>query len=617
MESKILQWTFKRLFTNKRKIPNMRQFIHAVTKKLIGFILAIILLTGCVQPPAVSPSITTEPTLSPDPIPLADVPVHVWLTASDQSKLLEPQADIAFESNVSGNDKVIYVNENHHYQQMDGFGASMTDSSAWLIYTQLDETQRAKVLNALFSPIDGIGISITRIPMGASDFVNGDAYTYDDMPPGQTDPELAYFSIDHDRAYIIPALQDALKINPDLKVIASPWSPPAWMKTSDALGNGSLLPEFYLSFADYFVRFIQAYEAEGIPIYAITLQNEPHHEPYSYPGMRMEPDEAADFVKNHLGPAFESAGIETKILVWDHNWDEFDYPIAVLDDPDAKGYIDGVAFHCYGGTVIAQGLVHDAHSDVDIYFTECSGGTWIPSFAEGIKRDMKDLVMGSTRNWAKTVIKWNLALDSSFGPHNGGCGTCSGFVTILPETETGFTYNYDYYSIGHASKFVIPGAYRIASTSFQYEGLESVAFENPDSSKVLIVSNTSSTEKPFTVRWGDQAFSYSLPSGTVATFTWDGLPSTTTKPARPTGLGVKLSSRDQLILNWEFSPLADTYTVKRSETPGGPYAVIAANISVPEYFDANTIAGGAYYYVVSASNEFGESPDSREVGTTP
>ena len=582
-------------------------------QRIPGFILFAILLTSCVtQPMAVSTS-TAEPTFVP-PMP-APVNVHVWETSGDQSKLLEPQDDVSFKLNLPENGKPIYVNENHHYQQMDGFGASMTDSSAWLIYTQLNESQRTRVMNALFSPEEGIGVSITRIPMGASDFVNGGAYTYDDMPPGQTDPELAHFSIDHDRAYIIPALQDALKINPNLKVIASPWSPPAWMKTSDALGHGSLLPEFYPSLANYFVKFIQAYEAENIPIYAITLQNEPHHEPHAYPGMRMEPEEAVSFVKQHLGPAFEAAGIQTKILIWDHNWDEYDYPITVLNDPNAKAFVDGVAFHCYGGTVIAQGIVHDAHPDMDLYFTECSGGSWIPSFAEGINRDMKDLVVGSTRNWAKTVIKWNLALDASFGPHNGGCGNCYGFVTITPETENGFTYNFDYYSIGHASKFVVPGAYRIASTSYQYEGLGSAAFQNPDGSKALIVSNTSTTDKPFTVHWGEQAFSYSLPSGTVSTFTWNGEQTASNRPARPTDLKGKVSG-NTIILNWEFSPLADSYTVKRSETSGGPYTVVAADVDLPEFFDVSVDAGKTYYYVVTA-NAFGESPDSLEASVIP
>ena len=584
-------------------------------QRFTKFTLLTALLTSCVNTSTTSAPETSVPSVQ-TPTVAASVPVHVWLTSSDQSHLLELQSDVMFEVDPTGDGKALYVNENHHYQQMDGFGASMTDASAWLIYTQLNETQRAGVMDALFSPTEGIGVSITRIPMGASDFVHGEAYTYDDMPPGQTDPDLTNFSIEHDRAYIIPALQDALKINPGLKVMASPWSPPAWMKTSDALGNGSLLPEFYPAFAAYFVKFIQAYEAEGIPIHAITLQNEPHYEPHSYPGMRMEPEEAAEFVKNHLSPAFEAAGIETKILIWDHNWDEFDYPIAVLDDPEVKALIDGSAFHCYDGTVIAQGLVHDAHPDMDIYFTECSGGAWIPSFAEGIKRDMKDLVIGATRNWAKTVIKWNLALDSSFGPHNGGCGNCYGFVTITPETETGFTFNYDYYAIGHLSKFVFPGAYRIASTSFQYEGLESVAFQNPDGSKVLIVSNTSSTDKPFIVHWGSQAFSYSLPGGTIVTFTWQGELQTSVSPMPPTQLNAKLSG-DQLILNWEFSPLADSYTIKRADASGGPYAVIATNIQVPEYFDTEAVVGSTYYYVISAVNSLGESSDSAEASAAP
>lgn len=582
-------------------------------ERITKIIILALLLTGCAGTPTPQ-TLKDEADSTPEPTPPATV--HVWLTASDQSQLLEPQSDLVFASDINEDGKVIYVNENHLYQQMDGFGASMTDSSAWLIYTQLNETQREAVMSALFSPTEGIGVSITRIPMGASDFVNGPAYTYDDMPPGQTDPQLAHFSIDHDRAYIIPSLQDALEINPDLKIMASPWSAPAWMKTSDELGHGSLLPEFYSVYAEYFVKFIQAYEAEGIPIHAITLQNEPHHEPYSYPGLRMEPEEAANFVKQHLGPAFEAAGIETKILIWDHNWDEYDYPIAVLDDPDAKKYIDGSAFHCYGGTVIAQGLVHDAHPDMDIYFTECSGGAWIPSFEEGLKRDIKDLVMGSTRNWAKTVIKWNLALDTSYGPHTGGCGNCFGFVTIDPETGTGFTTNWDYYSIGHLSKFVRNGAYRITSSSFQYEGLESVAFLNPDGSKALIVSNTSSTDKAFIVRWGGQAFSYSLPSGTLATFTWEGGQSTLAKPTRPTDLKIKTTAT-QLILNWEFSPLADSYMIKRADASSGPYTVIAEKIKIPEYFDVDVTTGNTYYYVVSAVNELGESSDSAEANATP
>lgn len=559
---------------------------------------------------------TAGPGPSPTPTALdLPVPVKVWLTSADGSRLLEPQPDIAFGPEAGG-ERVIYVNENNRYQQMDGFGASMTDSSAWLIYTQMPEAQRTALMTRLFSRTEGIGISAMRIPMGASDFVNGPHYTYDDMPPGEADPDLENFSIEHDRAYIIPALRDALELNPDLILIASPWSPPAWMKTSDSLLRGTLQKQYYAAFAQYFVKFIQAYQAEGLPIHAITIQNEPYHEPHTYPGMRLEPADQAELVKNYFGPAFEAAGLDTRILVWDHNWDGWEYPVAVLDDPEAKAVLDGTAFHCYSGSVMAQGLVHDAHPDRDLYFTECSGGTWIPGFAAGFRSDMKNLVIGATRYWAKTVIKWNIALDASHNPHTGGCATCDGLVTIDPRSESGFTYNFDYYTIGHLSKFVLPGAYRIASSTFTYNGFESVAFMNPDGSKVLIVSNTGQKDVEFALRWGQRALTYTLPAETAATFTWEGTQADLALPARPTDL-TALAAPGRITLKWEFSPLAATYTLKRSDAPGGPYTVIATGISLPEYFDTGVASGRSYYYVVSAANALGESPDSAEASAVP
>jgi len=571
--------------------------------------------TGTATPISTEPSATEIPQVK-SPTQPVDIPVNVWLTTPDQTQSLSPQPAITFEQGVSGS-TTIFVNENHAYQQMDGFGASMTDSSAWLIYTQLSESQREAVMSALFSLENGIGISVTRIPMGASDFVNGEAYTYDDMASGQTDPELANFSIDHDKTYIIPSLQDALKLNPDLKIIASPWSPPAWMKDSNSLFSGRPLKEFYPSLAQYFVKFIQAYEAEGLPIYAITIQNEPYYEPYNYPGMRFDPEDAAEFVRDHLKPAFEATHIETKILIWDHNWDNWEYPLEFLDNPQAKASVDGVAFHCYAGTVIAQGIVHDAHPDKDLYFTECSGGTWVGGYAIGLRNDMKDLIVGASRNWAKTIIKWNFALDAEHNPHNGGCGTCDGLITIDPSVESGFTTNFDYYSIGHASKFVLPGAYRIASTAF-YNSLESVAFKNPDGSKVLIVANVSASANPkdFTVRWGDHAFSYSLPSGTAVTFTWQGDPQITTLPSTPNDLAATMYY-DRIVLKWEFSPLADAYTIKRAEQSDGPYEVVASDVTIPEYFDADIAPATTYYYKVVAMNVLGESPDSTEAVSSP
>jgi glucosylceramidase len=357
--------------------------------------------------------------------------------------------------------------------------------------------------------------------MGASDFALTD-YTYDDVPAGQADPAQAAFSIDHDRAYILPVLKQALALNPRLKVMGSPWSAPAWMKTSGSLFGGSLEPAAYPAYATYFARFVQAYAAEGVPIDAVTLQNEPHFESASYPSMRLEAAEAATFVRDYLGPGFARAGIGTKLLVGDHNWDEPAYPLAVLDDAGARPYVAGSAFHCYAGDVAAQSSVQLAYPGKDIYFTECSGGGWATDFGANLRWAMRNLVIGATRNWARTVLLWNLALDSQGGPQNGGCPNCRGVVTV--KNASAVAYNVEYYALGHASKFVASGARRIASTGAVGTGLQHVAFRNFDGSKVLLVLNDGAGTQAFSVTWGGQAFSTSLPAGAVATFTWTGTP---------------------------------------------------------------------------------------------
>ncbi len=584
------------------------QFARARSWLLGGFLVGGLIACSGQGAPAGTATPPT-PTASPP------VAVQVWLTTADQTHLLERQENLYFGA-LASRGPVIYVNEDQRYQQMDGFGASMTDSSAWLIYTQMPEEQRRAVMTALFSPTEGIGISALRIPMGASDFVHDQPYTYDDMPPGHADPELIHFSIDHDRAYILPALRDALRLRPDLKLIASPWSPPAWMKTSDSLFSGTLKEEYYPALAQYFVRFLQAYQAEGVPVYAITIQNEPYYEPYTYPGMRLEPADEAEFVKNHLGPALRAAGLDTKILIWDHNWDKWRYPLTVLGDAEARAFVHGTAFHCYAGTVLAQTIVHDAYPDKDIYFTECSGGTWVGGFAAGFTSDMKNLVIGATRNWARTVIKWNLALDPSHNPHYGGCATCDGLVTIDPDAPAGFTYNFDYYTIGHLSKFVQVGAYRIASSTYPDDGLESVAFRNPDGSKALVVANFKNQASTFSVRWGDLSFEYTLPPNSAATFLWSGEARYSSPPMPPNDVKA-MAVNGKMVLKWEFSPLARTYTIQRADQPGGPYAVIASGIGLPEYHDSAVEAGRTYYYVIRAVNEWGESSASREIAVTP
>ncbi|HTN41160.1 MAG TPA: glycosyl hydrolase, partial [Asticcacaulis sp.] len=352
-------------------------------------------------------------------------PVKVWETDADQSKLLAPQVDIDF-GEASGT--VITVDPARTYQTMVGFGASMTDASVWLIRNKMTTRQRDALMRDLFGA-EGLNFSFTRLTIGASDFSRAH-YSYDDMPKGERDPEMAHFSIDAAKVDVIPAMKQALALNPKLTVMASPWSAPGWMKTTDSLIQGSLKPEAYPYFADYLSRYLKDMRAEGVDITLLTLQNEPGFEPDSYPGMRVEPASRAAFIGGFLGPKLAADGGTTKILDYDHNWDLPSSPLAVLGDAKASPYVAGVAWHCYAGDVAAQGPVHDAYPDKDAYFTECSGGEWAPKFDETFGWTVKNLIIGSTRNWAKGVLMWNLALDENFGPHKGGCGDCRGIVTI-------------------------------------------------------------------------------------------------------------------------------------------------------------------------------------------
>ena len=403
------------------------------------------------------------------------------------------------------------------YQQIDGVGASLTDSSAWLIYEFLDETEREDVLMDLFDPDEGIGISYLRQPMGASDFRLAD-YSYDDLPDGvSTDYTLEYFSIAYDEEYIIPTLQEILAINPNVKIMGSPWSPPVWMKASGHIGGGSLSSNVYTTYANYFVKFVQAYAAHNIAIDAVTLQNEPYYEPWSYPGCHMEPTEQIKLVKK-MGPAFESNGITTKILVWDHNWDNSDYPLEVLDDSTAFEYIDGVAWHHYSGDVSAQSTVHDAYPTKSTYSTEGSDGTWNDGgFEDDLVRNGTTMI-GVFRNWGKTFIKWNLALDENNGPKiAGGCDTCYGVVTINQSTRQ-VSRRPHYYTLGHIGKFVKPGAVRIDSTD---SDVSTVAFKNTDGSVVLFAVNTNSYNCNLKLSFNGEWTIDEIPARSLMTFVWD------------------------------------------------------------------------------------------------
>jgi glucosylceramidase len=449
--------------------------------------------------------------------------VQAWITTGDQARLLSREADARFgpAPKAGKSAAVIEIDPATSYQQIAGFGAAITDASAWLLQKSMTPPQREALMRELFGRGgQGIGLSFTRLTIGASDFSRSH-YSFDDMPPGETDPQLAKFSIDAQRDTVLPSVKAALAVNPQLKVMASPWSAPGWMKSTDSLVKGTLKPEAFDAFARYLNRYVDAMKAEGVTISALTLQNEPHFEPADYPGMRVDPAKRAAFIGGHLGPLLARENPGTALFDWDHNWDEPDSPATVLADPQAAKYVSGIAWHCYAGKVGVQATLHDKFPDKDTWFTECSGGRWSPDWAKNLQFFTRTMMIDTTRGWARGVLLWNLALDENGGPHLGGCKDCRGVVTI--DSRSGaVTRNVEYYALAHASRFVLPGARRIASTDAHEgpEGLANVAFRNPDGSIALLVANGAAAARAFTVRVGKQAFRYTLPASSVASFIW-------------------------------------------------------------------------------------------------
>jgi glucosylceramidase len=441
--------------------------------------------------------------------------MNIWLTTVDGSKLLEREA-----AEGSGADrpceKEIRIDESAVYQRMEGFGASFTDASAWLVHEKLGPEARKSVMRKLFDREEGIGLTLLRQPMGASDYTTK-LYSYDDVPEGTEDFALERFTIEHDRAYILPLLREAMALSPKLTVMASPWSPPGWMKTSGRMIGGTLRPECYGTYARYFTAFLKAYEAEGVPVRYVTVQNEPGYEPKEYPGMIMTAEEQIAFIRDHLGPALGASGLDTRILCYDHNWDITEYAMKVLGDPECSRYVAGTAWHCYGGEHEAMSVVGRAFPDKEIWFTEASGGQWIPPFREAFLTQMKHIVR-SARNGANSVVWWNVALDERNGPSVLSNSTCRGLVRIDTQTLE-VVYNLDYYTMGHISKFVEPGARRVESPDWP-DDLETAAFRNPDGSAVLIVTNRLPQEREVRFVRGGDACVYRLPGEAAVTVKW-------------------------------------------------------------------------------------------------
>jgi glucosylceramidase len=441
--------------------------------------------------------------------------VSVWLTTADRSSLLQQQPERLHFAKPEAQLPAIDVNEKQKYQSMDGFGFALTGGSAQLLM-RMDAPQRADLLRELFGTGDGdIGVSYLRISIGSSD-MNDHAFTYDDLPAGETDKDLAKFSLGPDSTTVIPVLKEILAINPAIKILGSPWSAPAWMKTNDNLKAGSLKPEYYQTYADYFVKYIRTMRDQGIRIDAITIQNEPLN-PHNTPSMVMQAEEEAAFIKQALGPALRKASIATRIIVYDHNCDRPDYPLTILNEAEARQYVDGSGFHLYGGEITALTKVHDAYPKKNLYFTEQMVIDKKDDPNLDIAAPVAHLIVGAPRNWSRNVLLWNLAADPSNGPHtdNGGCPICEGAITLNGDDVT---RNVAYYTVAHAAKFVRPGSERIESSSS--ESLPDVAYRTRDGKLVLIVSNPTHAAQKFQIRYRGKAAVASLPEGAVATYIW-------------------------------------------------------------------------------------------------
>jgi glucosylceramidase len=461
------------------------------------------------------------------PAHAANETVNIWLTTTDDAagrhvtRGLQQQTPIAFSAGTGGSGQNITVDENSRFQQFIGAGASFTDTAAWLMNSSgaLSAATRNDTMTKLFSPTAGIGLDWLRNPMGSSDLARFN-YSYDDVPAGQTDPSLSRFSIAHDLADVLPLTKQARQLNPSLKVMGTPWTAPPWMKDNGSYVGGWLQAQYYAAYAQYFVKYVQAYQAQGVPIDYVSPQNEPTC-CAGYASMNWNGSGLDFFLGSNLLPAFHAAGLTTKALILDWNWSNYnDFGSVPLNDAAVRNdsLFGGIAWHGYVGDPGMQTTIHNQFPSVSAFDTEHSGGTWIGNQQQ---EDMHNII-DYTRNWGRTVTKWSLAVDQNMGPHTGGCGTCTGLITVHNgDSRSGqVDYTIEYYSLGHLTKFVKPGATRIASTGSTT--VPNVAWINPDGSKALIAYNDTASSQPLRVNWGGESFAYTLPAKTTATFTWAG-----------------------------------------------------------------------------------------------
>lgn len=459
--------------------------------------------------------------------------VLVTQTSADLSQAMRslPARRFSPTTRIARGVRVIDVDDTHRYQRFIGAGGGMTDSSAWLIWTQLAPTHRSRLMKLLFAP-SGAHVSFLRVSIGASDYTaDGIDYSYDDQPAGLTDPQLADFSVAHDEAYILPALRAAQQLNPKVYLEGVSWSAPGWMKANDALDNtahaGTLLPRYYSVFGRYLGAFVRAYRDNGVRVKGIAVQDEPG-EPNPYSGMELTTSQEADLVAGYVQPALRSAGLSVDVFGWDLSWGPVTAVAPLLGDA-RDGALSGLAWHCYAGTPQFMSGVHMAARRALQIVDECSTGS------KDLSATSEQLI-SATRNWASAVALWNLALLPQGGPALAlgyGCAGCTGVVSVDPQTGQ-YTLSRDYYELAQFSRFIQPGAVRVSSPHFvSYglggiggykpvvsSGLDDVAFLNPDGTHVVFAYNTGAAPVHFAVRWHGSSFTYRIPAHATTTLRW-------------------------------------------------------------------------------------------------
>ena len=438
-------------------------------------------------------------------------PGAITVRVTDEKRRFDPAPALAWrQASAKLSAAIITLNPEKKFQEILGFGAAFTDASCYM-FNQLSADAREQLFHELFHPSE-LGLNICRTCIGASDY-STEVYSFDE---GEPDPDLKRFSIDHDRAYFLPALRQARRVNPDLFLFSSPWSPPGWMKSGGSMLGGSMRKKYFASYAQYFLKFLQAYAAEGVPIQAVTSQNEVDTDQDGrMPACLWGQEYEIEFVKDHLGPVLRAHGIPTKIWLLDHNYNLWGRVMCELEDPGLRKYANSVAWHGYAGGADMMTRVHDAHPDADMHWTEGGPDYTSPTYATDWAQ-WGHTFTEALRNWCQSLTGWNLALDEKGRP-NIGPFPCGGLVTIHSQTRE-ITRSGQYWAFAHFSRLIQRGAHRFDSQGMGPD-VDHVACENPDGQKVLVVTNAAA-ERPVVLQMGAVAADLILANNSVTTLAW-------------------------------------------------------------------------------------------------